>query len=96
MEEQPKKENVLDKLNSAVVDLTEKVFGEQGKDFVVKTQQQVHDFNSAMIKSFVDFTDKVLESTNLTQNEIIQKSSTTVKDLLKQMDLLEEEAEEDF
>ncbi len=93
---QQKKENILDKLNNAVVDMTEQVFGEQGKEFVVKTQSQVQEFNSAVIKSFVDFTDKVLESTKLNENEVVQKSSNTVKDLLRQLDLLEEELEDDF
>jgi hypothetical protein len=91
-----KKKNILEELNKAVLDLTEKVFGEKGKEFFENTQKQVKDFNAGVIKSFVDFTDKILESTKLNEKEIVQKSSSTVKDLLRQAGMLAEETEEDF
>ena len=88
--------NTLEKLNEAFLDFTENVFGESGREFIEKTQKQVNEFNVAAIKAFVEFGDEILENTQLGENEMIQKSSNTVKDLLRQFNLLEEESEEDF
>ena len=88
--------NTLGKLNEAFLDFTENVFGESGREFIEKTQKQVNEFNIAAIKAFVEFGDQILENTKLGENETIQKSSNTVKDLLRQFNLLEEESEEDF
>ena len=96
MTEENKKNNSLEKLNEAFLDFTEKVFGESGREFIEKTQTQVNEFNVAAIKAFVEFGDQILENTTMGENEMIQKSSTTVKDLLRQFNLLEEESEEDF
>ncbi len=88
--------NTLEKLNTAFLDFTESVFGESGREFIKKTQTQVNEFNVAAIKAFVEFGDQILENTQLGENEMVQKSSNTVKDLLRQYNLLEEESEEDF
>ena len=88
--------NTLEKLNKAFLDFTESVFGESGREFIEKTQTQVNEFNVAAIKAFVEFGDQILENTQLGENEMVQKSSNTVKDLLRQFNLLEEESEEDF
>ena len=88
--------NTLEKLNTAFLDFTESVFGESGREFIEKTQTQVNEFNVAAIKAFVEFGDQILENTQLGENEMVQKSSNTVKDLLRQYNLLEEESEEDF
>ena len=91
-----KKKNIIEDLNKAVLDFSEKVFGEKGREFMSDTQKKVQEFNASAIKSFVEFSDKILESTKLDQNEIVQKASTNVKDLLRQVKLLEEESEDDF
>ena len=96
MIEENEKKNSLEKLNEAFLDFTESVFGESGREFIEKTQTQVNEFNVAAIKAFVEFGDQILENTTMGDNEMIQKSSTTVKDLLRQFNLLEEESEEDF
>lgn len=88
--------NTLEKLNEAFLDFTENVFGESGREFMEKTQKQVKEFNVAAIKAFVEFGDQILENTKLGENETVLKSSNTVKDLLRQFNLLEEESEEDF
>ena len=96
MAEENEKKNTLEKLNEAFLDFTENVFGESGREFIEKTQTQVNEFNVAAIKAFVEFGDQILDNTQLGENEMVLKSSTTVKDLLKQFNLLEEESEEDF
>ena len=88
--------NTLEKLNTAFLDFTESVFGESGREFIEKTQTQVNEFNVAAIKAFVEFGDQILENTKMGENDMVQKSSNTVKDLLRQFNLLEEESEEDF
>ena len=90
------KKNTLEKLNEAFLDFTENVFGESGREFIEKTQKQVNEFNVAAIKAFVEFGDEILENTKLGENEVVRKSSDTVKDLLRQFNLLEEESEDDF
>jgi hypothetical protein len=91
-----KKKNIIEDLNKAVLDLGEKVFGEKGREFLESTQKKVKEFNVGVVKSFLDFTDKILESTKLSNNEMVQKSQSTVKDLLRQAGMLEEEKEDDF
>ena len=88
--------NTLEKLNEAFLDFTGNAFGESGREFMEKTQKQVNEFNVAAIKAFVEFGDQIIENTKLGENEMVQKSSNTVKDLLRQYNLLEEESEEDF
>ncbi len=88
--------NTLEKLNEAFLDFTENIFGESGREFMEKTQKQVKEFNVAAIKAFVEFGDQILENTQMGENEMVQKSSNTVKDLLRQFNMLEEESEEDF
>ncbi len=91
-----KKDSIFDQLNSAVLDFTEQVFGKKGRDFLESTQRQIYDFNVGAVRAWVNFTDQILKETKLGENEIIQKSNSTVKDLLRQLKILEEEQEDDF
>jgi hypothetical protein len=91
-----KKPKITDQLNDAFKDMVGKVFGNNGKEFVEKVQKQSKEISVKAIKSFVDFTDKMLESAKLKDNDMIKKSSNTVKDLLRQVGLMEEESEDEF
>ena len=95
MSEQPKK-NIFDDLNKAVLDLTGQVFGEKGKDFLKSAEYQIKEFNISALRAWVGFTDQILEDTKLGENELIKKSNDTVKDLLTQFGVLDEEDEDDF
>ena len=90
------KKNVLKSLNDAFLDFSEQVFGKSGKDFLESTQNQINEFNVSAIRSFVEFTDQMIEDTKLKDNELVQKSHSTVKDLLRQFGVLEEESEDEF
>jgi len=90
------KKDVLKKLNDAFLDFVKNVFGENGKKFIEDTNKQVKEFSAKAIKGFVDFGDQVIKSMKLDENELVKKSSTQVKDLLKQIGLLKEETEEEF
>ena len=92
--ENPK--DIFNKLNSSVLDFSEQMFGKDGRKFLENAQSKVNEFNGSIIKSFVDFTDKVLEKTKLADNDIVKKSSDSVKDLLRQWEILEEDYEDDF
>jgi hypothetical protein len=94
-EEQEEKKNILDQLNDAVVNLAESIFGEQGKEFIEDTQEKVKDFSSQSIKKFLEFSDSVLESLKLDENEQVIKARDSVEDLLKQAGLLKDEYEEE-
>ncbi|MCF2140902.1 MAG: hypothetical protein K9W44_12670 [Candidatus Lokiarchaeota archaeon] len=96
MEREKERKNLFDKLNQAVLDMTEQVFGQKGREFVENTQYQIKEFNISAIRAWVNFTDKFLEDSKLIDNEIVKKTSSTVKDLLKQLKILEEDSEEDF
>ena len=87
---------LMDQLNDAFNDMVKKVFGEKGLEFVTQVQKQTKEFSVSTVKSFVDFTDKIMESTKMNENEMIKKSSNNVKDLLRQVGLLEEEKEDEF
>ena len=91
-----KKKNLITQMNTAILDFSENVFGKQGREFLESTQKQIHDFNVGAIRSFVNFTDQLIDDTKLQENELVKKSSNTVKDLLRQFGILEEESEEDF
>ncbi|MHA1520889.1 MAG: hypothetical protein ACTSRK_11965 [Promethearchaeota archaeon] len=54
------------------------------------------EFNISAVRAWVNFTDKFLEDSKLIDNELVQKTNTTVKDLLKQFKVLEEDSEDDF
>jgi transcription initiation factor IIF auxiliary subunit len=84
-----KSNDLLKKLNDNFQDFLTGIFGES-------TVKQMNDFSSQAIKTLVEFGDKVVESLNLTENELVKKSSAQIKDLLKQAGLLEEESEDDF
>ncbi len=84
-----KSDDVLKKLNDNFQDFLTGIFGES-------TVKQMNEFSSQAIKTLVEFGDKVVETLNLSENELVKKSSDQIKDLLKQTGILEEETEEDF
>ncbi len=94
--EEERDETFIDKLNKSFLDFVGSVFGDSGKDFVKETQEKVEDLSSKSIKKFMEFTDSVLESLNLKDNEQVMKAKETVEDMLKQSGLLKEEEEEEF
>lgn len=94
--EEERDETFIDKLNKSFLDFVGSVFGDSGKDFVKETQEKVEDLSSKSIKKFMEFTDSVLESLNLKDNEQVMKTKETVEDMLKQTGLLKEEEEEEF
>jgi len=94
--EEEKDETFIDKLNKSFLDFVGSVFGDSGKDFVKETQEKVEDLSSKSIKKFMEFSDSVLESLNLKDNEQVMKTKETVEDMLKQAGLLKEEEEEEF
>ncbi len=91
-----KKKNILAQLNDVILDFSENVFGKEGREFIETTQKQIHEFNVAAVRSFVDFTDNLISDTKLKENNMVKKSSSTIKDLLRQIGIIEEETEEDF
>ena len=94
MSNEEKKENILDKLNTAFVDFVGGAFGESGKDFIEDTSEKIKDFSSQSIKQFMSFSDTVIENLKLTDNDQVMKMRDSVEDLLKQAGLLEEDEEE--
>ena len=98
MSEDPQmpKKNILSSLNSAILDMTEQIFGQDGREFLESAQHQVKEFNISAMRAWVDFADNLIEDTALGENELVRKSNDTVKDLLRQVGVLEEESEEDF
>ena len=84
-----KPNDVLKKLNDNFQDFITGIFGES-------TVERLNEFSSQAIKTLVDFGDKVIETLNLAENDLVQKSSSQIKDLLKQTGLLEEDTEDDF
>ncbi|TFG18543.1 MAG: hypothetical protein EU530_08985 [Promethearchaeota archaeon] len=84
-----KSNDVLKKINDSFQDFVTGIFGES-------TVKRMNDFSYQAIKTLVDFGDKVIETLNLSENDLVKKSSAQIKDLLKQARLLEEETEEDF
>ncbi len=96
MSEEEEKKTVIDKLNSSLLDFAGSVFGESGREFIEKTQNQIKDFSSSSVKKFIEFSDSMLEKLNLNENEQVMKARDSVEDLLKQSGLLQEEDEEEF
>ncbi len=94
MSNEDKKENILDKLNTAFVDFVGGAFGESGKDFIEDTSEKIKDFSSQSIKQFMNFSDTVIDNLKLTDNDQVMKMRDSVEDLLKQAGLLEEDEEE--
>ena len=93
-EEEEKKENLLDQLNTAFIDFVGNTFGDSGKEFIEDTSEKIKEFSSTSIKKFMEFSDSVLENLNLTDNDDVMKARDSVEDLLKQAGLLEEDEEE--
>jgi polyhydroxyalkanoate synthesis regulator protein len=96
MAEENKQKKIIDQLDQAFKDMVKAAFGDKGLEFVEQVQKQSKEFSAGAVKSFVEFTDKVLESMKLNENELVKKSSDNVKDLLRQLGLLEEAKEDDF
>jgi len=88
--------NFLDQLNKSFTDFVEKTFGESGKEFVEETSQKIKEFSSSSIKKFMEFSDSVLESLKLKENEQVMKLRDSIEDMLKQGGLLKEDDEEEF
>jgi len=88
--------NFLDQLNKSFTDFVERTFGESGKEFVEETSSKIKEFSSASIKKFMEFSDSVLESLNLKDNEQVMKLRDSVEDMLKQGGLLKDDDEEEF
>jgi len=88
------KENVIEKINEAVLDFAEKVFGESGKSFIEETQQKIKDFSSDAIKKFMEFGDTVLEKLNLHENEQVIKAKDSIENMLQQAGLIDEDEDE--
>ncbi len=84
-----KSNDVLKKLNDNFQDFVTGIFGES-------TVKRMNDFSSQAIKTLVEFGDHLIETLNLSENELVKKSSDQIKDLLKQTGMLEEDSEEDF
>ena len=87
MSDNPK--DMLKKLNDNFQDFLTGIFGES-------TVERMNEFSGQAIKTLVEFGDKVVESLNLSENDLVKKSSSQIMDLLKQAGLLEEESEDDF
>ena len=98
MSEDPQKpkKNILSDLNSAILDMSEQIFGADGREFLESAQTQIKEFNISAMRAWVNFADQVIEDTALGANELVRKSNDTVKDLLRQFGVIEEESEEDF
>ncbi|MBN2157613.1 MAG: hypothetical protein JW776_16320 [Candidatus Lokiarchaeota archaeon] len=84
-----KSNDMLKKLNDSFQDFIKGIFGEE-------TTERMNDFSSQAIKTLVEFGDKLIETLNLQENNLVKKSSDQIKDILKQTGLLEEDTEEDF
>ena len=84
-----KTNDVLKKLNENFQDFVTGIFRES-------TVKRMNEFSSQAIKTLVDFGDQIIETLKLQDNQLVKKSSASIKDLLKQTGLLEEETEEDF
>jgi len=94
MSEEEKKENILDKLNTAFIDFVGGAFGDSGKEFIEDISEKIKEFSSQSIKQFMEFSDTVIDNLKLTENEQVMKMRDSVEDLLKQSGLLEEDEEE--
>ena len=95
-EEEKSSDNVLDKLNNTFSDFVGQVFGDSGKDFIEETSKKIKEFSSSSIKKFVEFSDSVLESLKLNENEQVIKARDSIEDMLKQAGFLQEDDEEEF
>ena len=71
MSEDEKRENLLEKINNAVLGMTEQIWGQKGREFVETTQNTMKEYNISAIRAWVNFTDKFLEDSKLIDNEFL-------------------------
>lgn len=86
---------ISDKVTGAFTDLVEKLFGEKGKEFVNETKDKMEELSSSGVKKLLDFSDKVLETLNVQDNETVQKARQSLEDGLKDMGVIKDEPSED-
>jgi hypothetical protein len=90
------KKGFMDNINNGLRDLVEKVFGESGTKFFDDTKDKVEEFSNQAAKKLFEFTDSVLDSLKLKDNETVVKARDTVEDLLKKAGVMKEEPDEEF
>ena len=95
MNDEGEKENFIDKMNNAFVDFVGSVFGESGKDFIEETSEKIKEFSSDAISKFMEFSDSLIGSLNLQDNDQVIKARDSIEDLLKQSGFLKEDEEEE-
>jgi len=92
--EEEKKESFVDKLNSSIADFVGNLFGEDAKKSVMDAQEKVKDISAQTVTKLVEFSDSILESLKLNENEQVMKARDSIQDMLKQEGLLKEPEEE--
>lgn len=95
-ESEKKDKNLMKQLDEQFDSFVKNVFGESGLKFIQDTRKQTKEFSAKGIKAFVEFGDQMIDKLKLKDNELVKKSSDGVKDILKQMGLLEEQKEDEF
>lgn len=91
-----KDKNLMKQLDEQFDSFVKNVFGDSGLKFIQDTRKQTKEFSAKGIKAFVEFGDQMIDKLKLKDNELVKKSSDGVKDILKQMGLLEEQKEDEF
>lgn len=85
-----KKENLLDKLNTSIADFVGNLFGEDAKKSVKDAQDKAKDISAQTVTKIVEFSESILESLKLNENEQVVKATDSIKDMLKDAGLLKE------
>ena len=91
--DEEKKENLLDKINTSIADFVGNLFGEDAKKSVEDAQDKAKDISAQTVTKLVEFSDSVLESLKLNENEQVVKATDSIKDMLKDAGLLKEPEE---
>ncbi|MHA1731307.1 MAG: hypothetical protein ACTSU5_05155 [Promethearchaeota archaeon] len=86
--------DLTDKVQEAVSDVVEKLFGDKGKEFLDDVKDKAEELSSSASKSLLKLWDSVTESLKLNDNENVQKARETVEDGLKKIGLLKDELDE--
>lgn len=98
MAEEEKKDpvkEISEKLEEAVGDFVQKVFGEKGKEVFDDAKAKAEELASSAAKSVLKLWDSVAESLKLKDNETVQKAREAVEDGLKNLGILKEEPDEE-